>query len=145
MEWFVLRLDLIAFFKIKKEIFEMKRIISLILVVCMLCTLGLALTSCGTSIESVKEKCDKLKEDNEIAGYFDASGIAGQFDGVTGAIYISSNNMKSVMYVIEFEDKDNAKECEEELKKDAGEDDIVKRKGTVVIATEDKDLYDLVF
>ena len=133
----------------------MKRIISLILVVCMLCTLGLALTSCGTSIESVKEKCDKLKEDGEIAGYIDASFAFSQFDGFKGAIAVLPNGTSlnflewdeddHPLMVIEFEEKDDAKACEEDYRDDAGEDDIVKRKGNVVIVTDNKDLYDLVF
>ena len=47
----------------------MKRLIAALLAVVMLCTMAVAMVSCGASIEKMTEKCKKLKEDGEIAAY----------------------------------------------------------------------------
>ncbi len=129
----------------------MKRIICAVLAVLMLCTMAVAMVSCGASIESFEEKCKKLKEDGEIGEYMvaDADDLK-YMDGVVGAISASSKDGKAYFSAVEYEEKDDAVKAYEDAQKEmeeleeAGEDVseyIIKRKGNVVISSTSKDLY----
>ncbi len=129
----------------------MKRILCAILAVLMLCTMTVAMVSCGASVEKMEENCKKLKEDGEIGEYMVADADDLKYvEGAKAAISATSKDGKYFFSAIEYNEKDDAVKAYEEAKKEldemeaAGEDItdyIIKRSGNVVISSTSKDLY----
>lgn len=111
----------------------MKRILCAILAVLMLCTMSVAMVSCGVSMESIEEKCEKLKKDGEIA----------DFKKTETMITAWTSDYKQTFTAKKFENADKAKEAYEELDKQLEElkkedkeeakELYLKRKGEIVI------------
>lgn len=121
----------------------MKRILCAILAVLMLCTMCVAMVSCGTSMESIEEKCKKLKEKGEITSY-EVITDATILSMVSGAKkVISASKDKESFSAVEFKDKDTAKAYYEKQKeaidkakeadKESVKDVYLKLKGEIVI------------
>ncbi len=109
----------------------MKRFLCALLAVLMLCTMTVAMVSCGVSIESMEEKCKKLKEDGEIEDYY-VSGNVISVEGKDGAMLSAE----------EYDSKDAAKTAEEQANTYAALMGMtVVRKGNVVIAYTSETLY----
>ena len=117
----------------------MKRLLAALLAVVMLCTMAVAMVSCGASIEKMGEKCKALKEDGEIAAY----------TATEKTVYAYTEDGK-IFSAQEFDDKDAAVAAYDAAKTSldaleaAGTDVseyVLKRKGNIVIMSTSKDLY----
>ncbi len=119
----------------------MKRILCAILAVLMLCSVGVAMVSCGVSMESMKKNCEKLKEKGEIVDY--------SYDDDDDDMKIISAYTTDGKYftAVECKSTDEAKTQYDEAEKmldemgDEAKDYILKRNGKIVIMATDKDLY----
>lgn len=116
----------------------MKRILCAILAVLMLCSVGVAMVSCGASIESMEKNCKKLKESGEIVDYQCSE------EGKEILAYTSDGKYFTAQ---EFDSTDDAKTTYDEAKTaldklgDEGNDYVLKRNGKIVIMSTSKDLY----
>ena len=116
----------------------MKRFLAALLAVVMLCTMAVAMVSCGASIEKMEETCKELEEKKEIDGYTATEKTISAYKG------------NDIFTAQEFDDKDAAKEAYDSAKEaldkyeESGvdvSDYVLKRKGNIVITSTSKDLY----
>lgn len=136
-----------------------KRIVSLILALCMLLSAGFVLASCAVDKESEKESSsDKVSMSTFVKklGYLDEQDELDDFEvlegekasaEIEGAVkYVEAESEDGEeFWAIEFETESLAKEFYEEAKAEAeeeGEDVTFKRSGKIVYAYSDKAFYD---
>ena len=136
-----------------------KRIVSLILALCMLLSTGFVLASCAIDKESEKESSsDKVSMSNFVKklGYLDEKGelddlevlegdaAASEIEGAVKYVEAESEDGEG-FWAVEFKEESRAKEFYEEMKAAAEEDDegvTFKRSGKIVYAYSDKAFYD---
>ncbi len=128
----------------------MKKILSLLLAMLMVCTLGMGMIACGdeddddddtkkstaVTLEAIAEKCAQLLEDGEIADY----------NADDDNVYVEGNGGE-MFSAQEYEDEASAKEAVEEYEsyseifEEYYDSFTVVRKGKIVICYTDKALY----